>query len=46
MSDKLAEVKALGRRMSPHPNMTESIQRIQDIIEETRNFVNRVTFSF
>lgn len=46
MSDKLAEVKALGRTMSPHPNMTESIQRIKDIIEETRNFVNRVTFSF
>ncbi|XP_035763469.1 laminin subunit alpha-3 [Neolamprologus brichardi] len=43
MSDKLAEVKALGRRMSPHPNMTESIQRIKDIIEETRNFVNRLS---
>ncbi|XP_005479284.1 laminin subunit alpha-3 isoform X2 [Oreochromis niloticus] len=42
MSDKLAEVKALGRKMSPHPNMTESIQRIKDIIEETRNFVNRL----
>ncbi|XP_054875241.1 laminin subunit alpha-3 isoform X3 [Amphiprion ocellaris] len=43
LSDKLAEVEALSGKTSP--NMTESIRRIKDIIEETRNFVNRLSIT-
>ncbi|XP_047442348.1 laminin subunit alpha-3 [Mugil cephalus] len=42
---KLVRVEALGRKTSPSANMTESIRRIKDIIEETRNFVNRLSLA-
>lgn len=41
LKDNLTRVEALGGSSSP--NMTDSIQRIKDVIEETRNYVNRLT---
>lgn len=49
LEDKFEQIKALSANMSPSANVTESIQRIKDIIDETRSFVNRVSvvvFSF
>lgn len=46
LTTNLQQVEALKRKAPPSANMTESIQRIKDVIEETRNFVNRVTYFF
>lgn len=35
-------VEALSKRAPPGGNMTESIWRIKDVIEETRNYINGV----
>ncbi|XP_022072198.2 laminin subunit alpha-3 [Acanthochromis polyacanthus] len=43
LTDKLAEVEALSEKTSP--NITESIRKIKDIIEETRSFVNRLSIT-
>uniref|UniRef100_A0A3B4VLD6 Laminin G domain-containing protein n=1 Tax=Seriola dumerili TaxID=41447 RepID=A0A3B4VLD6_SERDU len=43
LSNTLTEVEALIRKAPPSANMTESIRRIKDLIEETRNFVNRLS---
>ncbi|XP_074492138.1 laminin subunit alpha-3 isoform X2 [Sebastes fasciatus] len=43
LRDKITRVEALGAKVSPSDNMTESIRRIKDVIEETRNFVNRLS---
>ncbi|XP_078114223.1 laminin subunit alpha-3 [Sander vitreus] len=42
LKDKITQVEALSGKMPPTANMTESIRRIKDVIEETRNFVNRL----
>lgn len=42
LHQKMEQVQALSKRAPPGGNMTESIWRIKDLIEETRNFVNRV----
>lgn len=46
LKDKITQVKALSGKAPPGANMTESIRRIKDVIEETRNFVNRVKYFF
>ncbi|XP_018525874.2 laminin subunit alpha-3 [Lates calcarifer] len=43
MTDNLTQVEALSRQTLPSANMTESIERIKELIEETRNFVNRLS---
>ncbi|XP_070764977.1 laminin subunit alpha-3 [Enoplosus armatus] len=43
LKDKIAQVEALSEKALPTANMTESIWRIKDVIEETRNFVNRLS---
>ncbi|XP_027884785.1 laminin subunit alpha-3 [Xiphophorus couchianus] len=45
LEDKLEQIKALGANTSPSANVTESIQRIKDIIDETRSFVNRLSLA-
>ncbi|XP_028259612.1 laminin subunit alpha-3 isoform X2 [Parambassis ranga] len=45
LSDKLSRLEALGGKMSPAANVTQSIRRIKDIIEETRNFVKRLSIA-
>ncbi|XP_039668362.1 laminin subunit alpha-3 [Perca fluviatilis] len=42
LKDKITQVEALSGKTPPTANMTESIRRIKDVIEETRNFVNRL----
>lgn len=43
LEDKVRHVEELSRRAPPAgANMTESIRNIKDVIEETRNLVNRV----
>lgn len=44
LKDKITQVEALSVKAPPSGNMTESIRRIKDVIEETRNFVNRVKY--
>nr|XP_033477951.1 laminin subunit alpha-3 [Epinephelus lanceolatus] len=43
LEDKITQVEALSEKASPGANMTESIRRIKDVIEETRNFVDRLS---
>ncbi|XP_039983754.1 laminin subunit alpha-3 isoform X2 [Xiphias gladius] len=45
LTDNLAQVEALSRKVPPSANMTEGIRRIKDVIEETRNFVNRLSIA-
>ncbi|XP_008405636.1 laminin subunit alpha-3 isoform X2 [Poecilia reticulata] len=45
LEDKLEQMKALGANTSPSANVTESIERIKDIIDETRSFVNRLSLA-
>lgn len=45
LKDTLAQIEDLGNQESSSGNMTESIRRIMDVIQETRNFVNRVKTS-
>ncbi|KAF0042389.1 hypothetical protein F2P81_005921 [Scophthalmus maximus] len=45
LTTNLQQVEALKRKAPPSANMTESIQRIKDVIEETRNFVNRLSIA-
>ncbi|XP_054904288.1 laminin subunit alpha-3-like isoform X2 [Poeciliopsis prolifica] len=42
LEDKLEQIEALGEDTSPSAEVTESIQRIKDIIDEARSFVNRL----
>ncbi len=42
LKDKIKQAEALSEKVPAHANMTESIRRIKDVIEETRNYVNRV----
>ena len=44
LKDKITHVETLSVKGPPGGNMTESIRRIKDVIEETRNFVNRVKY--
>lgn len=46
LQNKITQVEALGEKAPPSANMTESIRKIKDVIEETRNYVNRVKYSF
>lgn len=47
LEDKVRQVEALGGMAAPaDANMTESISKIKDIIEETRNLVSRVSFIY
>lgn len=47
LEDKVRHVEELSRRAPPAgANMTESIRNVKDVIEETRNLVNRVFFFF
>lgn len=39
LHQKIAEVQDLSKRVPPAGNMAESIWRIKDVIEETRNYV-------
>ncbi|XP_059196910.1 laminin subunit alpha-3-like [Centropristis striata] len=39
LKDRITHVEALSVRAPPSANMTESIRRIKDVIEEMRNFV-------
>ncbi|KAK2835839.1 hypothetical protein Q5P01_016323 [Channa striata] len=43
LKGKLTKAEALGRKVPLSGNMTENIRRIKDVIEETRNFVNRLS---
>ncbi|XP_068581622.1 laminin subunit alpha-3 isoform X2 [Cebidichthys violaceus] len=43
LKDKMTRVEALSVTAPPSGNTTESIRRIKDVIEETRNFVNRIS---
>ncbi|XP_056233586.1 laminin subunit alpha-3 isoform X1 [Seriola aureovittata] len=45
LTNTLSDVEALIRKAPPSANMTESIRRIRDLIEETRNFVNRLSIA-
>ncbi|XP_074523638.1 laminin subunit alpha-3 isoform X2 [Halichoeres trimaculatus] len=42
LKDKITQVQSLGRTAPPDGNMTENIQKIKEMIEETRNFVIRL----
>lgn len=42
LEDKITQVEALSRKAPSSANMTESIRGIKEIIEETRNYVNKV----
>ncbi|KAF7659114.1 hypothetical protein LDENG_00003190 [Lucifuga dentata] len=44
LTDSLTQVENLFKK-GPSANMTESIRRIKDVIEETRNFVNRLSIA-
>lgn len=45
LEDQVRHVEGLSSRSPPvGENMTETIRKIKDIIEETRNLVNRVLF--
>lgn len=46
LHQKIAQVQALSQRAPSTGIMTESILTIKDLIEETRNFVNRVKIFF
>lgn len=46
LKDKITQVEALSRKAPPSANMTESIRRIKEVIEETRNYLNRVKLLF
>ncbi|XP_075943399.1 laminin subunit alpha-3 [Anarhichas minor] len=43
LRDKMTQVEALSGKAPPSGNTTESIRGIKDLIEETRNFVNRIS---
>ncbi|XP_054586009.1 laminin subunit alpha-3 isoform X3 [Nothobranchius furzeri] len=43
LSAKLKQISALSRKTPPAANITESIRRINDVIDETRNLVNRLS---
>lgn len=45
LKDNLTQVDALSRKLPPGANLTESIRKIKDVIEETRNFLNRVSYN-
>lgn len=45
MRDKITQVEALGKRFPTRGNMTENISRIKDLVQETRSYLNRVTYS-
>ncbi|XP_034561522.1 laminin subunit alpha-3 [Notolabrus celidotus] len=42
LRDQISQVESLSRTAPPGGNMTETIQRIRVIIEETRSFVKRI----
>ncbi|XP_060887535.1 laminin subunit alpha-3 isoform X1 [Labrus mixtus] len=42
LKDKTTEVEAFSGKAPPIGNITENIRRIKELIEETRNFVNRL----
>lgn len=45
LEDNIRHVEGLSKRAPPvGGNMSESIRKIKDVIEETRNLVNRVFF--
>lgn len=46
LHQKIAEVQDLSKRVPPAGNMAESIWRIKDVIEETRNYVTTVRGHF
>lgn len=46
LHQKIAEVQDLSKRVPPAGNMTESMWRIKDVIEETRNYVTTVRSIF
>lgn len=46
LHQKMAEVQDLSKRVPPAGNMTESMWRIKDVIEETRNYVTTVRSIF
>lgn len=43
LPDKLAEVENLSSRVPIRTNMSDSIMRIKDMIEQTRDMANRVS---
>ncbi|XP_054459158.1 laminin subunit alpha-3 [Anoplopoma fimbria] len=43
LKNKITQVEALSVKAPPSGNMTENIRRTKDVIEETRNFVNRIS---
>ncbi|XP_051232166.1 laminin subunit alpha-3 isoform X2 [Dicentrarchus labrax] len=43
LNDTITQVEALSGKAPPSANMTESIRRIKDMIEETRNYVNKLS---
>ncbi|XP_007550697.1 laminin subunit alpha-3 isoform X2 [Poecilia formosa] len=45
LEDKLEQMQALGANTSASANVMESIERIKDIIDETRSFVNRLSLA-
>ncbi|XP_071343066.1 laminin subunit alpha-3 isoform X2 [Trachinotus anak] len=45
LTNNLKQVEALSWKEPLSANMTESIRRIKEVIEETRNFVNRLSIA-
>ncbi|XP_036969506.1 laminin subunit alpha-3 isoform X3 [Acanthopagrus latus] len=45
LKDKIRRVEALSEKVPPSANMTETIRGIKDVIEETRNYVNRLSLA-
>ncbi|XP_073332501.1 laminin subunit alpha-3 [Pagrus major] len=45
LKDKIRRVEALSGKVPPGANMTETIRGIKDVIEETRNYVNKLSLA-
>uniref|UniRef100_A0A671UKA7 Laminin, alpha 3 n=1 Tax=Sparus aurata TaxID=8175 RepID=A0A671UKA7_SPAAU len=45
LKDKIRRVEALSGKVPPSANMTETITGIKDVIEETRNYANRLSLA-
>ncbi|KAG7228737.1 hypothetical protein INR49_008515, partial [Caranx melampygus] len=45
LTNSLAQVEALSKKVAQGANMTDSIRRVKDVIEETRTMVNRLSIA-
>ncbi|XP_058495004.1 laminin subunit alpha-3 isoform X2 [Solea solea] len=45
LTNRLRQVETLKGKVAPSANMTESIRRIKDVVDETRTFVNRLSIA-